>query len=81
MMANAARNSERALGRSPDQLSLDERIELAGRYIALEIYTPEALPLRRIEAIGNSIEECARMLKSRGLDPQKFEFTRLPAPY
>ena len=80
-MAKAARNAERALGRSPDQLTLDERMELAGKHVALEIYTPEALPLLRIEAIGDSIEECVRMLKSRGLDPRKFEFTRLPAPY
>jgi hypothetical protein len=80
-MAKAARNAERALGRSPDQLTLDERMELAGKHVALEIYTPEALPLRRIEAIGDSIEECVRMLKGRGLDPLKFEFTRLPAPY
>ena len=80
-MEKAARNAERYLGRSPDQLTLDERMELAGKHVALEIYTPEALPLRRIEAIGDSIEECVRMLKSRGLDPRKFEFTRLPAPY
>jgi hypothetical protein len=60
---------------------LDERLELAGKYVALEVYTPEALPLRRIEAIGDSLEECLRMLQSRGLDPRKFEFTRLAPPY
>ena len=54
---------------------------LTGQYIALEIYTPETIPLRRIEAIGDSILECIQMLKSRGLDPTKFEFTRLPPPY
>lgn len=80
-MANAARNSERALGRSPEQLTLDERIELGGMHVALEVYTPEALPLRRIEAIGDSIDACVRMLTSRGLDPRKFEFTRLMPPY
>jgi hypothetical protein len=81
MMAKAARNAERALGRSPEELTLDERMELGGKHIALEVYTPEALPLRRIEAIGDSIADCVRMLTDRGLDPRKFEFTRLMPPY
>ena len=76
-----ATGSDRALGRSPDDLSLDERLKLAGKYIALEIYTPAALPFRRIEAIGDSLQACVRMLKERGLDPVHFEFTRLPPPY
>lgn len=58
-----------------------ERLALAGKYIALEIYSPETIPLRRIEAIGDSLAECLRNLKSRGLDPTKFEFTRLSRPY
>jgi len=70
-----------AIGRSPDRLTLSERLALTGKYIALEIYTPEALPLRRIEAIGDSVAECVRTLKSRGLDPAKFEYSRLPPPY
>jgi hypothetical protein len=69
------------IGRSPERLTLDERHQLTGKYVALEIYTPETLPLRRIEAIGDSIEECIRVLKSRGLDPTRFEYNRLPAPY
>jgi hypothetical protein len=73
--------TERALGRSPDQLSLDERMLLTGKYIAMEVYTPQTLPLRRIEAIGESVAECIRMLKSRGLDASIFEFSRLPPPY
>jgi hypothetical protein len=76
-----ATGSDRAIGRSPDDLSLEERLKLAGKYIALEIYTPAALPLRRIEAIGDSLPDCVRMLKARGLDPADFEFTRLPQPY
>jgi hypothetical protein len=52
-----------------------------GKWIALEIYTPDVLPLRRIEAIGNSVAECVGMLKSRGLDPMKFEYSRLKAAY
>jgi hypothetical protein len=76
-----AQASDRALGRSPDELSLDERVHLTGKYIAMEMYTPQALPMRRIEAIGDSLGECVRMLKARGLDPALFEFSRLPAPY
>ena len=81
MPATAARDSQRAIGRSPDRLSLPERIHLAGKYIALEIYTPENLAYRRIEAIGDSLAECVQMLKSRGLEPSQFEFTRLAPPY
>jgi hypothetical protein len=72
--------ASRAIGRAPERLSLAERARLAGKYIALEIYTPETLPLRRIEAIGDSLAECVRMLKARGFDPRRFEFTRL-APF
>ena len=72
---------DKAIGRSPEQLTLDERMLLTGKYVALEIYTPEAIPLRRIEAIGDSIQECVRMLKGRGLEPLLFEFSRLGPPY
>ncbi|MFN7998534.1 MAG: hypothetical protein U0Q18_33235 [Bryobacteraceae bacterium] len=77
----AVKDPQRALGRSPDRLSLEERTALLGKYIALEIYTPDALPLRRIEAIGDSVAECIQQLSSRGLDPLKYEFTRLTSPY
>ena len=73
--------AESAIGRGPDQLSLDERRALTGKYIALEVYSPATLPEKRIEAIGDSLDACLRMLKSRGLDPGHFEFSRLPAPY
>ena len=77
----AAKDLSRALGRNPDRLTLAERQAYAGKYIALEIYSPETTPLRRIEAIGDSLADCIRNLRSRGLDPQHFEFTRLPPPY
>ncbi len=77
MPASAAKDPQRAIGRCPERLNLDERLALTGKYVALEIYTPEALPLRRIEAIGDSVQECARQLVERGLDPMRFEFTRL----
>jgi hypothetical protein len=81
MTASATKDPQRAIGRSPDRLSLDERRALMGKYIALEIYTPEDLPLRRIEAIGDSVPECARQLTARGLDPVRFEFSRLAPPF
>jgi hypothetical protein len=80
-MTATAKYTDRALGRNPDQLNLEERAALAGKFIALEIYTPDALPLRRIEAIGDSIEQCVKMLQDRGLDPRKFEYSRLAPAY
>jgi hypothetical protein len=74
-------NPTKVIGRSPDRLTLAESTALVGKYVAFEIYTPETLPFRRIEAIGDSVEECLRMLQSRGLDPRKFEFTRLAPPF
>jgi hypothetical protein len=81
MTASSDTNTQRAIGRAPERLTLEERYALTGKYIALEIYTPDALPLRRIEAIGDSVEQCAQQLVARGLDPERFEFTRLAAPY
>jgi len=73
----AAIDPAQAIGRAPERLTLAERTALAGKYVALEFYTPETLPFRRIEAIGGSLEECVRQLKARGLDPRHFEFSRL----
>jgi len=81
MTAIAANDAGRVLGRNPDRLTPAERKALVGKYIALEIYSPETIPLRRIEAIGDSLTECLRNLKSRGLDPLNFEFTRLAPSY
>jgi len=81
MTRSAAKDPQRAIGRAPERLTLEERNALAGKCVALEIYTPEALPLRRIEAIGDSVEECVRQLAARGLDPLQFEFVRLAPPY
>jgi len=81
MPASAAQDPHQAIGRNPDRLTLDERRALIGKYVALEIYTPETLPFRRIEAIGNSTDECIRMLKERGLNPGIFEFSRQAPPY
>jgi len=74
-------DAKTALGRSPEALTIQERLEFAGKFVALEIYTPATLPLRRIEAIGDSVAECVRQLEGRGLDPLRFEFNRLTRPY
>jgi len=79
--AMATADPRKALGRSPERLTPEERIALTGKYIALEVYTPENLALRRIEAIGDSLADCMRMLRERGLDVRNFEFSRLPAPW
>ena len=70
-----------ALGRNPDRLTLVERTALAGKMIALEVYTPDTFPFRRIEAIGDSIDACVRMLQERGLDPRRFEYSPLGPAY
>ena len=81
MPAASKSNYEVFIGRAPDRLSLAEQEALMGKHIALEIYTPKTLPLRRMEAIGDSVQDCVAMLRRRGLDPLNFEFSRLPAPY
>lgn len=65
---------EQVIGRSPESLSPKETLALAGRWMALEIYTPATLPLRRIEALGDSAEDCMQQLRERGLDPRRFEY-------
>lgn len=75
------KDPKEVIGRAPERLTLEERNALVGKYIALEIYDPQTLPLRRIEAIGDSVGECARQLQARGLDSTGFEFTRLGPPY
>ena len=81
MTATVRLDPRRALGRSPDQLTLPERFAFAGKWIALEVYSPETIPLRRIEAIGDSAAECVSQLAARGLDPRRHEFVRLEPPY
>jgi hypothetical protein len=81
MPASAAKDPRQAVGRNPDRLTLQERTALAGKIIALEIYTPDTFPFRRIEAIGDTLEACIRMLRERGLDPRLFEYSPLEPPY
>ena len=72
---------EKFIGRSVDRLTLDERKALIGKFVAQEIYSPETLPLQRLEALGDSIQDCVKQLRARGLDPLNFEFMRLDPPY
>lgn len=81
MTASTVKDPKHFIGRAPERLTLEEQLALASKYIALEIYNPDTLPLRRIEAIADSTAECIRQLIERGLDPTKFEFTRLGFPY
>ena len=71
----------RLMGRSPERLSIAELKALAGKMVALEVYTPETMPIRTIQAIGDSAEECIAQLTAQGTDPRQFEFIMLKAPY
>jgi hypothetical protein len=81
MPVSAAKDPKKAIGHAPEDLNLEERLALTGKLIALEIYSPATLPLRRIEAIGDTVSDCIAQLGARGLDPEGFEFSRLPPPY
>jgi hypothetical protein len=69
------------IGRAPERLTIEERSRLAGMMIALAVYDPKTLPMRRIEAIGGTAEECMRQIAQRGLDPRGFEYQQLSRPY
>lgn len=81
MAVSSRVDPRQVIGRPPERLTLEERHALVGKFIALEIYTPQTLPLRQIEAIGDSAAECIEQLQARGLDPLRFEFVRLGPPY
>jgi hypothetical protein len=65
---------QQVIGRSPERLSPKESLALAGQWMALEVYTPATLPLRRNQALGDSAEECVQQLVEQGLDPRRFEY-------
>ena len=70
----ASSNGAEFFGRPVDTLTLGERERLACKWIALELYTPATLPLRVIEALGESPAACVRQLTARGLKPTNYEF-------
>ncbi len=69
------------VGRCPEQLTIAEQAEFCGLTIALELYSPETTPLRRIAGIGETVEDCIADLAGRGLDPTHHEFVVLKPPY
>ena len=70
----------RFVGAFVDSLSLAERRELAGKWVAYEIYTPKTAPLRRIEAISDTQSGCMRQLVDLGLDVRRYELVVLAPP-
>ena len=80
MVGNVAPDLKHFIGRELERLSLAEQHAMAGKWIALEIYSPQTLPLRHIEAIGDSVTGCMAQLEERELDPRGFEFLLLSPP-
>jgi hypothetical protein len=80
-MATQAFDSKSYLGKEPERLTIQERLNAAGKWIALEIYSPRTLPLRRIEAIGDNVHDCVQQLGGRGLDPRVFEYQLVTPAY
>jgi hypothetical protein len=81
MPRSTAFDPKTLIRREPERLTLDEHNAIVGQWIALEIYDPQRLPLRRIEAVGASVAECVADLRGRGLDPERFEFVLVRPPY
>jgi hypothetical protein len=76
------------VGRFPEDLLITERIEHAGKWMAIERYVPTALReeegkpqidlrQRHIRALGVAAVECVRQLEQAGLDARNFEFTQI----
>ncbi|MBV9082732.1 MAG: hypothetical protein JOZ62_08665 [Acidobacteriaceae bacterium] len=63
-----------------DGLSLADRRTLTGFWIAIELYSPDRLPLRKIEAVGADPSKCIEQLRTRGLNPARFEFELITDP-
>ena len=80
------------VGRRVDELSLAERFQYANKWLAFRIYTPPEkvtrdgmeyvdVRVRKVEAAGDSMEECVAQLRRQNLNPAEYEFTILKAPY
>jgi hypothetical protein len=81
LMATASLPPADCLGKAPEALTLKQRMALAGKWIALELYTPETLPLKLIDAIGDSAADCIRQLEARGQNPRGYEFSVFPKAF
>jgi hypothetical protein len=73
--------AKKLIGKPLDGLTLADRWKFSGVWVALEIYTPHTMPLRIIEAVGGSAQDCIQQLVSMGRDASHFEFMPLPQPY
>lgn len=69
------------VGKPIEGLAAAVRWKYAGLWVALELYTPRSMPLRVIAAVGASAAACIAGLRSRGLDPARFEYQPLVQPY
>lgn len=69
-----------ALGHAPEELPLALREALTGKWVALELYDPKRLPLRKIEAVGGNAAECFAALRAAGKEVTHYEVVRLAAP-
>jgi len=74
-------NFNEAIGHAPEELSLPLRESLTGHWIALELYNPIKLPLRKIIAIADSPAQCFANLRVKGLDLTQYEVVRLNAAH
>ncbi len=85
-------NAKPIVGRAPEDLSIPERLQYAGKWMALELYTPPRLEeeqgtpviqfkLRRIRAVADTVQECIQQLQQDNLDPRDFEFTQITPSY
>ena len=77
----AVKDFRNLVGMAPDRLDLATREAVVGKVIAMQLYSPQNLALQRIEAIGDSVQECVAQLRERGLDPLDHEFSRLNPPF
>ncbi len=69
------------IGKPVDGFTLADQWRFAGVWIALELYTPQTLPMRLIAAAGTSASECIAQLREQGLEPERFEYRPLAQPY
>ncbi len=81
MILHSGVEPQSVVGLSPERLSIRQLTALAGYVVALEVYTPETVRVRRIEAIGETAEDCIAELAHRGLNPLRFEYVVLKAPW
>ncbi len=77
----AATDFQQLIGNTVDRLDLATREAVVGKVVAMRIYTPQNLALQRIEAIGDSVQDCTQQLEAAGSDPLDYEFSRLNPPF